>query len=56
VAVAELTHVPPAVALVNVMVAPAFTEDAPVIVPATGNGLTLTILKADELPHSLPTV
>jgi hypothetical protein len=49
-------HVPPAVVLLNVIVAPAFTEAAPVMVPAEGNGLTLTILKDDALPHSLLTV
>lgn len=37
-----LLHVPPAIASVKVVVEPAVTDDAPDMVPAVGNGLTVT--------------
>jgi hypothetical protein len=36
-------HVPPLIPLVNVIEAPTFTTDVPVIVPALGDGLTATV-------------
>jgi hypothetical protein len=49
-------HVPPAVVLLNVMVAPAFTEEAPDIVPASGRANTVTTRVAATVPHPLVTV
>lgn len=43
---APLVHVPPLTAFVSVILAPVQTEFAPFIVPALGNGLTVTTVVA----------
>jgi hypothetical protein len=43
---AELLHVPPATVLLNAVVAPTATEDAPLTVPAAGNEDTVIDLVA----------
>ena len=54
--VAVLLHAPPVVASPNPVVAPAQTVAVPVIVPADGNGLTVTTLIAAAVPQPLVTV
>jgi hypothetical protein len=41
-----LLHVPPVTTSVNMMAEPTHTPEAPVILPAFGNGLTVTVLTA----------
>jgi hypothetical protein len=41
-------HTPPVVALLRAIVAAAHTADAPVIVPALGNGFTVIVLVARQ--------
>ena len=53
---AELDHVPPVVVLVNVVVEPAQTVDAPVIVPADGPLITITDVVLLVEPQLLLTV
>ena len=55
-AVLLLLHVPPAVASLNVVVAPLHTDAVPVIVPAVGAALTVTTLVATAAPQLLITV
>ena len=54
--VAVLLQVPPVVASLNPVVAPAQTVAVPVMVPADGNGLTVTTLVAAAVPQPLVTV
>lgn len=49
-------QVPPVTVLDIVMVAPAHTNDAPLIVPAFGNAVTVTTLVATAEPQALVTV
>ena len=51
-----LLHVPPAVALLSVVVLPAVSVAVPVMVPADGNGLTVITLAAAAVPQLLVTV
>ena len=51
--VTVLLHAPPVAASLNPVVAPAQTVAVPVIVPADGNGLTLTIAVASAVPQPL---
>ena len=51
-----LLQVPPVTSLLSVWSAPAHIDDAPVIVPALGNGLTVTIRVAIALQQLLVTV
>ena len=44
-------HVPPVAVSDNAIVAPVYTDDAPVIVPADGVEFTVTDFVAVELPH-----
>lgn len=53
--VVPLLHTPPVVASVNDVVAPAHTVDAPVIIPAMGNGLMLTVAVATAIPQAVET-
>ena len=46
-----LVQVPPPVALLNVIDDPTQTDVKPVIVPATGNGLTVTICVSTVVPQ-----
>lgn len=50
-----LVHAPPLTASVNVDVAPAQMVDAPVTVPADGNGLTVIAFVALTVPQLLVT-
>ena len=54
-AVLLLLHVPPVVVLLNVVVAVAQTIAVPVMVPATGSGLTVTSIVAVAVPQLLVT-
>ena len=54
--IAVLLQAPPDVPSVNVVVDPAHTFKVPVIVPDTGNGLTVTIAVAAAVPQPLVTV
>ena len=54
--VAVLLHAPPVVASLNPVVEPAQTVAVPVMVPADGNGLTVTTLVAAAIPQPLVTV
>ena len=54
-AVLLLLHTPPVVVLLNVIVAVAQTIAVPVIVPATGNGLTVTFTVVVAVPQLLVT-
>ena len=49
-------QVPPEATSLNVVVAPAQTVVVPVIVPATGNGLTDTVVVATAVPQLFVTV
>ena len=51
-----LSHVPPLTDGVMVILLPTQTTDAPDSVPATGNGLTDSILVATSVPQLLLTV
>ncbi len=51
-----LLHTPPVIASFSVVVLPVFTDAVPVIVPALGNGFTVTIAVAATFPHPLVTV
>jgi len=51
-----LVHTPPEAPSVNVVVPPVTTEVLPDIVPALGNGLTVTTAVAAELPQLLAIV
>ena len=53
--VAVLLQAPPDAPSVNVVVDPAHTFKIPVIVPATGNGLTVTIAVAAAVQQPLVT-
>ena len=55
-AVAVLLHAPPIVASLKPVVEPAHTVAVPVIVPADGNGLTVTVAVAAAVPQPLVTV
>jgi len=55
-AVAALVHMPPGVASASEVVAAGHTVAVPVIVPATGRGLTVAIIVAAAVPHVLVTV
>jgi hypothetical protein len=46
-------HVPPATLLLSVMVESTQTDEGPVIVPATGSGLTVITAVADADPQLL---
>ena len=48
-----LVHAPPVAASVNAVFAPAQTVGIPVIVPALGSGLTVTIRVAAAVPQLL---
>ena len=50
-----LLHKPPVAASVKVVVEPAHTVDVPVIVPASGCGLTVIIFVAVTVPQVLVT-
>ena len=54
--VAVLLHTPLPAASLNVVVDPAHTFRVPVIAPATGNELTVTIAVAATVPQPLVTV
>jgi hypothetical protein len=49
-------HVPPETVLVSVIPAPTHTFDGPDIVPATGGGTTVMILKVEIVPQTFVTV
>jgi hypothetical protein len=49
-AVLLLDHVPPDVALANVIVDPAHNDVGPVIVPADAAGLTVTVVETVHVP------
>ena len=51
-----LLHAPPVVPSLNDVVEPAHTVAVPLIVPATGNGLTVTICVATVVPQVFVTV
>ena len=51
-----LLHAPPAAASVKAVFAPAHTIGVPVMVPAFGNGLTVTTWVATAVPQLLVTV
>ena len=53
---AEDVHVPPEDASVSEILLNVHTEDRPLIVPATGRGLTVTACVAVTLPQPLATV
>lgn len=53
--VAEL-HAPPPTVSLKVVVAPGQTVNIPLIIPALGEGLTVTILVAATVPQPLLTV
>ena len=53
---AELDHVPPDAELLSDVVAPAQTEEEPVIMPALGSGFTVTVIKVEAEPHELVTI
>ena len=55
-AVAVLLHAPPVAASVKPVVEPAHTVAVPVMLPADGNGLTVTTLVAAVVPQPLVTV
>ena len=54
--VTVLLHAPPVAASLNPVVAPAQTVAVPVMVPADGNGLTVTIVVAAAVPQPFVTV
>jgi hypothetical protein len=54
--VVELVHMPPGAVSLNVEVMPTHRAVVPVMVPATGNGLTVTAVVATAVPHPLITV
>ena len=51
-----LLHVPPLTASLKVVVVPVQTDVTPVMVPADGNGLIMTVVVADTLPQLPVTV
>ena len=51
-----LLHMPPVAPSLNAVVEPAHTVAVPVMVPATGNGLTVTTCVAATVPQPLVTV
>ena len=51
-----LLQVPPVAASLNDVVAAAHTVAVPVIVPASGNGFTVTIIESTAVPQLLTTV
>jgi hypothetical protein len=54
--VAVLLHAPPVAASVKPVVEPAHTIAVPVMLPADGNGLTVTVVVAAAVPQPLVTV
>jgi hypothetical protein len=50
---ALLLHVPPAAASVSVTEEPAHTDEVPVMVPAAGNGFTVTVVVTVVVPQLL---
>lgn len=50
-----LLHTPPGAISVNVIEDPSHTLPGPLMVPASGNGLTVIILVATAVPHELVT-
>ncbi len=54
--VALLYHEPPVPVELRVVVLPVHTVAVPEIVPANGNGLTVTIFVATPVPHAAVTV
>ena len=50
-----LHHMPPGEASVNGVDEPTQTEEAPLMVPATGSGLTVAMVVATAVPHMLVT-
>ena len=54
--VADEVHVPPEDASVSGILLNAHTEESPLIVPATGSGLTVIAYVAVTLPQPLTTV
>jgi hypothetical protein len=55
-AVLPLLQVPPVPVVVSVVVLPAHTAVAPLMVPATGAGLTVTAAVAMAIPQPVVTV
>lgn len=55
-AVVPLLQVPPAILLLSIMVEPTQTEEAPLMVPAFGTGLTVMFADAVADPQTLVTV
>ena len=55
-AVVPLLQVPPAILLLSIMVVPTHTEEAPLMVPAFGIGLTVMFADAVADPQTLVTV
>jgi len=55
-AVASLLHAPPVMASAKVVVSPWHTDEVPVMAPAAGSGLTVTIKVATAVPQPLATV
>lgn len=51
-----LLQVPPLTASVNVMVEPAHTDDGPLIAPAVGAAVIVTVVVAVAVPQLLVTV
>ena len=51
-----LLHVPPVMALVNVVVADGQTDGIPVIMPASGKGLIVICIVSKAVPHMLVTL
>ena len=51
-----LLHVPPATALLSVVVVAVHTDGVPVIVPASANGLTVNSIVSMAVPHPLATL
>ena len=52
----EALHTPPLAASVRVILAPTQTDDAPLILPASGVGLTSIVFVATAVPQLLVTV
>ena len=51
-----LLHVPPLAASLSVLFAPTQTVDAPLMLPALGNGLTVIFCVAATVPQTFVTV
>jgi hypothetical protein len=54
--VAVLLHVPPVAASLKPVAEPTHTDAVPVMLPADGNGLTVTVVVAADVPQPLVTV